>query len=231
MEAANSWIYAQGRVDSRLSGMSCAFSSMILSRRTCHIVHIGDTRAYRMSEGRLERLTKDHVAGRGDLAQLLNRAIGFEDFARVDYTAVGLRQHDRLLICSDGVHGVLNDDRLQVLLDERASPEETARTLVDAALAAGSSDNTTLRQPVSLSRYRPDLPAWLDAIIGKALTVDPTQRFGDVIEFAHELENGAMWAKPAVAKRQALYERNPLVFWKVLSASLIILVAILLARR
>jgi serine/threonine protein phosphatase PrpC len=143
LEAANSWIYAQGRVDSRLSGMSCAFSSMILSRRTCHIIHIGDTRAYRLSEGRLERLTKDHVAGRGDLAHLLNRAIGFEDFARVDYTTVGLRQHDRLLLCSDGIHGVLGDDRLQVLLDERASPEETARTLADAALAAGSSDNMT----------------------------------------------------------------------------------------
>ena len=127
----------------RLSGMSCAFSSLILSRRTCHVVHIGDTRAYRLSEGRLERLTKDHVAGRGDLAHLLNRAIGFEDFARVDYTAVGLRQHDRLLLCSDGVHGVLDDDRLQVLLDARAAPEETARTLVDAALAAGSSDNMT----------------------------------------------------------------------------------------
>jgi len=57
LEAANSWIYAQGRVDSQLSGMSCAFSSMILSRRTCHVIHIGDTRAYRLSEGRLERLT------------------------------------------------------------------------------------------------------------------------------------------------------------------------------
>src|SRR5207244_703572 len=78
-------------------------------------------------------------------------------------------------------------------------------------------------KPVSLSRYRPDLPAWLDAVIGKALAADPTQRFGDVIEFAHELENGATWAKPAVATRQALYERNPLLFWKILSAGLIIL--------
>jgi hypothetical protein len=54
-------------------------------------------------------------------------------------------------------------------------------------------------KPVSLSRYRPDLPAWLDAVVGKAFHVDPAQRFGDVIEFARELENGAMWAKPATA--------------------------------
>lgn len=86
-------------------------------------------------------------------------------------------------------------------------------------------------KPASLSRYRPDLPAWLDAVIGKALNVDPTQRFGDVIEFAHELENGAMWAKPAVTTRKALYESNPLLFWKLLSAGLIVLVAILLAQR
>jgi serine/threonine protein kinase len=86
-------------------------------------------------------------------------------------------------------------------------------------------------KPAPLSRYRPDLPAWLDAVIGKALNVDPTQRFGDVIEFAHELENGAMWAKPAFTTRQSFYDRNPLRFWKILSASLIILVVILLARR
>ena len=87
------------------------------------------------------------------------------------------------------------------------------------------------RKPVALSRYRRDLPAWLDAVIGKALHVDPTQRFGDVIEFAHELENGAMWAKPAVSTQRSLYDRNPLVFWKILSASLVILVAVLLAWR
>ncbi|MBA2402042.1 MAG: bifunctional protein-serine/threonine kinase/phosphatase, partial [Bradyrhizobium sp.] len=67
--------------------------------------------------------------------------------------------------------------------------------------------------------------------IGKALHVDPTQRYGDVIEFAHELENGAMWAKPAVATRRSLYDRNPMLFWKILTASLIILVAVLLARH
>ena len=479
LEGANSWIHAQGRVDPALDGMSCAFSSVILSRRLCHVIHIGDTRAYRLSEGRLERLTKDHIAGRGDLAHLLNRAIGFEEFARFDYATIGLRQHDRLLICSDGVHGALADHRIQQLLGERTPPEESAHALVDAALAAGSSDNVTalvldvvdlppadrdelahsiatlaiqdlpstgdviddfvlgdvlsdgrysrlfkatdrrhgrevvlkfphprvasegsyrlafvreawvaarvrslwigeiielpterqtrlysvmplyegetleqrlqrppqlslsegigiatklsravgtlhragiihrdikpdnvillngggLRlvdlgvarvplledfpaedipgtpsymapelfagrsgdelsdlfalgvtvyrmfaasypygeiepfsrprfgKPASLSRHRPDLPAWLDAVIGKALHVDPTQRFGDVIEFAHELENGAMWAKPAAPTRRSLYDRNPLLLWKVIAASLLILVVILLAWR
>lgn len=479
LEAANGWIYAQSHVDPNLSGMSCAFSSIILSRRLCHVIHIGDTRAYRLSEGHLEQLTKDHVAGRGDFAHVLNRAVGFEDFARFDYATIAVRQHDRLMLCSDGVHGSLPAHRLKELLGERTPPDESARAIVEAALAAGSSDNTTaividvvdlppadrnelshsiatlpildlpssgevvdgfvlgevlsdgrysrlfkavdqqqgrevvlkfphprvasegsyrlafvreawvaarvrslwigeiieltagrqtrlysvmplyegetleqrlkraprlslsegvgiatklaravatlhragiihrdikpdnvillkgggLRlvdlgvarvplledfpaedipgtasymapelfggkpgdehsdlfalgvavyrmfaanypygeiepfsrprfgKPASLSRYRPDLPAWLDAVIGKALSIDPAQRFGDVIEFAHELENGAMWAKPAIATQQSLYDRNPLRFWKILSACLIILVAILLARH
>src|SRR5262249_4083659 len=132
LEAANSWIYAQGHNDQRLSGMSCAFSSAVLSRRLCHVIHIGDTRVYRLSDdrlrqGRLELRPKDHLAGRGDLAHPLNRAIGFEDFARFDYATIGLRQHDRILICSDGVHGSLSDHRLQALLGERTSPEDSAR--------------------------------------------------------------------------------------------------------
>ena len=84
-------------------------------------------------------------------------------------------------------------------------------------------------KPANLSRYRPDLPAWLDAVIGKALHVDKAQRYGDVIEFSHELENGATWAKPAVTSRRSLYERDPLVFWKSLSAGLVVLVILLLA--
>jgi len=480
LEAVNSWIHAQGRADPKLNGMSCAFSAVVLSRRICHIVHVGDTRVYRLSEGRLERLTQDHIAGRGDLSHLLNRAVGFEEFARFDYTIVALRQHDRLMVCSDGVHGALSDVQLQSILAERSSPEESAHGLVDAALNAGSGDNMTalvldvvdlppadrdelthaisslpifelpssgdvvdgfrlgdvlsdgrysrlfkatdtsqgerqvvlkfphprvasegsyrlafvreawvaarvrslwigeiielsperqtrlysvmpfyegetleqrLRRspqltlaqgialatrlvravvtlhragiihrdikpdnvmllkdgglrlvdlgvarvpqledfpaedipgtpsymapelfagspgdessdlfalgvtvfrmftraypfgeiepftrprfvkPSSIARYRPELPAWLDAVVGKALSVDPAQRYGDAIEFAHELENGASWAGPAIAQRKSLHDRNPLVFWKALCAFLIVAIIILLARH
>jgi hypothetical protein len=86
-------------------------------------------------------------------------------------------------------------------------------------------------RPAPLSRYRPDLPAWLDAVIGKALSVEPAQRYGDVIEFTHELENGATWAGPAVPKKQSLHDRNPLMFWKVLCAVLVVIIGIILARH
>ncbi len=143
LEAINSWIHATGKSDAALAGMSCTFSALILSRRAAHVLHVGDSRVYRFSDGRLERLTKDHVAGRGDLAHVLLRAVGFEESIKLDHARLGLRAHDRFLLCSDGVHGSLSDARLKALLETRSAPEETSRALIDAALQAGSDDNVT----------------------------------------------------------------------------------------
>eukprot|EP01037_Dinobryon_pediforme_P011760 gene11760-11851_t len=479
LESINSWIHAQGQHDPDLERMSCTFSALILSKRTCHIVHIGDSRAYCLSEGRLTLLTQDHVMGKGDYAHILQRAIGFEDSLRLDFSAIGLRQYDRYLLCSDGVYGSLTDARLQGLLEQQMPPDETAKAIVEAALANGSQDNATafvldildlpaadttdiaanisalpigplpkpgdtidqfklgemisdghysrlfrayetgqsrelvikfphprvasegsyrlafvreawvgarvrspwigeiielpagrqtclysvmpfypgktleqrLREaprltlgeaialttklgrainslhrsriihrdvkpdnvllladgglrlldlgvarvpeledfpaedipgtpsfmapelfngqsgneksdqfalaatlyrmltsafpygeiepftrpkfttPTPLSKYRPDLPAWLDIVLGKALDPDPARRYGDIIEFIYELENGATWAKPAVTRGKSLYERNPLLMWKCISAILAIALVVCLARH
>lgn len=73
----------------------------------------------------------------------------------------------------------------------------------------------------SLTVHRPDLPAWLDAVLARALAVDPKDRYADVLELAHELEQGM--AKGGQIKRRKLswYERNPLLFWKSLSLVLL----------
>jgi serine/threonine protein phosphatase PrpC len=78
-------------------------------------------------------------------------------------------------------------------------------------------------QPKPLTHYRPDLPAWLETVLHRAIAVDPEQRYADAMELAHELEAGL--AKGAVASRPArvsLYERNPLAFWKALCATLLL---------
>jgi serine/threonine protein phosphatase PrpC len=143
LEAINQWIHAQGRHDAKLAGMSCTFSALILRRRSAHILHVGDSRIYCLSQGRIERLTSDHVMGRGELAHVLLRAVGFEESIKVDHAAIRLRQHDRLLLCTDGVHGALNDAVIGALLNERRSPEESARAIVQAALDAPSQDNAS----------------------------------------------------------------------------------------
>ena len=123
--------------------MACAFAAIILTGRACHLFHCGDCRVYRLRGGEIECLTVDHVAGRGDLAHVLTRAIGLEEHARLDHAQIDLRQHDRFLLTSDGVHGVLAARQLGAQLDERGTPDVTARAIVEAALAAGASDNVT----------------------------------------------------------------------------------------
>lgn len=143
IEAINGWIYAQGRTDPALENMSTTFSALILRRRRAHVLHVGDSRVYRLSDGRLEQLTTDHVAGRGDLSNVLVRAVGAEDVVRFDHTALPLSPRDRFLLCSDGVHGVLDRRHIGDLLGRETAPDEVARSLVDEALASGSADNVT----------------------------------------------------------------------------------------
>ncbi len=85
--------------------------------------------------------------------------------------------------------------------------------------------------PASLAARRPDLPAWLDAAVAKAIDVDPARRHGDVLEFGFEIEHGAQSGRPAERRKTTLYQKNPLLFWQGLCALLAILLALALARR
>jgi len=82
----------------------------------------------------------------------------------------------------------------------------------------------------SLLRHRPDLPAWLDGLLARATAIDPAHRFGDGMELAIELEQNLAHAPRIVARRQSLYERNPLRFWKIVSLLLIVALVVSLAR-
>lgn len=143
IDAVNQWLYAQGRADPALENMASTFTALILLGRRAHALHVGDSRLYRLSDGRLERLTEDHTLNRPDLSHVLYRATGIEATVRLDYTVQQLRPHDRFLLCSDGVHGTLDDGRIRALLLRRSAPEEAARQIVEAALAAGSTDNVS----------------------------------------------------------------------------------------
>ncbi len=143
LEAINAWIFAQGRSDPNLQNMGSTFSSVIFHRRSAHLLHVGDSRVYRFSRGRLELLTKDHTFGKGENSHVLTRAIGLEDYARVDHSTYPLCQSDRYLVCSDGIHSVINDKQIAHILQDHQNSDITAQQLVDAALEAGSNDNVT----------------------------------------------------------------------------------------
>jgi serine/threonine protein phosphatase PrpC len=144
VSALNGWINTIGRQDPKLAGMGCTLTALVLRGRVAHLLHVGDTRAYRLSGSRLTCLTTDHVRQDGGRrSHTLNRALGVEAEVRLDYATQPVTLHDRFLLCSDGVHGFLTDQSIADILRERSAPEDTAGALVGAALQSGSTDNCT----------------------------------------------------------------------------------------
>jgi serine/threonine protein phosphatase PrpC len=143
LDALNGWIHSQGQRDSGLKGMGSTFTALVLRGRVAHVLHVGDTRAYRLSRDRLTCLTTDHVRPDTGRSHTLLRALGVETEVRLDYTTQPVAPHDRFLLCSDGVHGYLDADTIAEIMRERVSSQDTARALVAAALRADSADNCT----------------------------------------------------------------------------------------
>ena len=144
ISALNGWINTMGRQDPKLTGMGCTLTALVLRGRIAHLLHVGDTRAYRLSGDRMTCLTTDHVRQDGTgRSNTLNRALGVEPEVRLDYASQPMALHDRFLLCSDGVHGFLTDQTIADILRERSAPEDTAGALVAAALRSGSTDNCT----------------------------------------------------------------------------------------
>ena len=143
VNALNGWIHSQGLQDRELAGMGCTFTALVLRGRVAHVLHIGDTRAYRLRGDRLTRLTTDHVReGRGR-SHVLYRALGIEAEVRLDYATQTVALHDRFLLCSDGLYGSLTDESIADILRERSAPGDTTHALVATALESGGTDNST----------------------------------------------------------------------------------------
>ncbi|MXG90431.1 PP2C family protein-serine/threonine phosphatase [Nocardioides flavescens] len=122
------------------------------------LVNLGDSRIYRVSRGRLQQVSSDHSvvqelidAGQlrpEDAAQhpdrhVITRALGGPRLEEADYFVLPLAGADRLLLCSDGVSGLVDDEGIAQVLGAHPDPQEAAGALVAAALAAGGDDNAT----------------------------------------------------------------------------------------
>jgi serine/threonine protein phosphatase PrpC len=143
LEAVNRWTYAVARIDPTLQDMACTFTALVLRGREAHVMHVGDTRLYRLRNDSLTLLTDDHTLSGAGRNHILTRAIGTASAIQIDYAMEEMRVHDRFLLCSDGVHGVLPDRHLCEELARRTAPDEAAAQIVNAALAARSDDNVT----------------------------------------------------------------------------------------
>jgi serine/threonine protein phosphatase PrpC len=143
LAALNGWVHAMGRTDPALTGCATTFTALVLRGRQATTLHVGDSRAWLFHDGRLTQLTEDHVHSHPDQRHVLIRAIGIEPAVRIESRSHELATHDRLLLTSDGVHGVLSARAIARLLEARGSAQADAEAIAAAALDAGSRDNVT----------------------------------------------------------------------------------------
>jgi len=142
-DAANRWVHTMGRSDSSLNGMACTLSALVLCGRRVHLLHVGDSRIYRLRGNELTALTTDHTLGAPGTTNVLTRALGAEDPLRADHAAETAQVHDRYVLCSDGVHGRLSRQQIFAILAKRAAPLQTAQQLVEQAVDGADADNAT----------------------------------------------------------------------------------------
>jgi serine/threonine protein phosphatase PrpC len=158
-EAANERVFRMGNERPDLFGMGTTAVAVLLGADgTAWVAHVGDSRAYRLHLGELERLTDDHswVQEQVRMERItpeeaevhprrnaLLRSIGVDPGVEVDVRQVQIEAGDRLLLCSDGLWGEVDDQTIAGVLASE-DPQQGVRRLVELANQAGGHDNVTV---------------------------------------------------------------------------------------
>ena len=161
IQEANRRVFQRSNEDAAASGMGTTLTvALVESSDTVAIGHVGDSRAYRVRDGRLEQLTEDHslvgeMMRSGKLSaeeaeahpqrSVITRALGTEPDVDVDTFTIETEPGDVFLLCSDGLTTMVPDREILSLLDASGGDlERAARRLVEAANRSGGEDNITV---------------------------------------------------------------------------------------
>ncbi len=180
-QAANERIHQIGSTDPTLHNMGTTGVAVLLGpENTGWVAHIGDSRAYRLHDGRFDRITEDHSwvseevrhgritadeAKNHAMRNVLLRSIGVAPEVEVTVSTIDLQSGDRFLLCSDGLWGEVEDPPIAVILAHE-DPASAVRQLVDLANENGGSDNVTVQIAVLIGTD--------DGATSKSAKGDPT---------------------------------------------------------
>jgi protein phosphatase len=144
-----------------LSGMGATLVTVLVRQGHLFVAHLGDSRCYRLRQGQLTTLTHDHSVAamllrEGQISALearfhpgksmLARYVGMDGLVEPDTSIFPIEAGDRLLLCSDGLWGQMEESELLATLKENPEPEPCCKQLVALALANGGHDNITALQ-------------------------------------------------------------------------------------
>jgi protein phosphatase len=157
---ANGRVLAESTVNPELRGMGTTLTLAFCLNGDLFVAHAGDCRCYLLRDGLLHRLTEDHTmaadmmrmgmlsadeAAVSRWSHVVTSAVGAESCeVKVELHKVGLRAGDVLLLCSDGLTGMVGEEAIAAVLSEATDPEAASRRLVERANAAGGRDNVSV---------------------------------------------------------------------------------------
>jgi serine/threonine protein phosphatase PrpC len=156
---ANLAIARRSLEEERLLGMGTTLTAVLAGGRSLNLAHVGDSRAYLLRSGNLTQLTEDHswvgeMVRRGELTpaqaavhphrSVITKALGTDGDAYPDIFEVSVEAGDRVMLCSDGLTGMVSDSEIAEILRRDEDPQATAGLLVQAALNGGGEDNVTV---------------------------------------------------------------------------------------
>jgi PPM family protein phosphatase len=156
---ANRRIYERSRTDAEASGMGTTVTAALVGENgTVAFAHVGDSRAYLLRDGALQRLSEDHslvheLVRKGQLSEVeaeqhpqrsvITRALGTDEEVQIDTFTLEAQQDDVLLLCTDGLNTMISEQDIAGVLASPTGAADVARQLVRAALKAGGEDNVT----------------------------------------------------------------------------------------
>lgn len=159
VEAAGSSIFQEARADRSRRGMGTTATIAAFLDERVFVGQVGDSRAYLLRDGKLAQLSRDQslvnqLIEAGQLTEeeaetfehnnIILQALGTAETVQVDLTYVDLRKGDILMMCSDGLSGMIRADEIREVLMNATEPLDACRELTDRANAAGGHDNITV---------------------------------------------------------------------------------------
>jgi protein phosphatase len=158
VEQASDAVLRYSDDDRTARGMGSTLTAAIIWNGCAYVAQIGDSRAYLLRQGSLHQITEDQtlvndLVAQGTLTReqarthpqrnMITQALGSPQPLRVVLSRLTLRRGDRLLCCSDGLHGEVSDAEIQAVMNQGLSPRRSLELLVEEALAHGGRDNIT----------------------------------------------------------------------------------------
>jgi len=150
LTAINSWLYSQTRQSQyrydKEKGYVCTFSAIVIKSTTAHIIHVGDSRIYRVHGNSLEQLTNDHRVWLTEGNSYLSRGLGIEEHLEIDYQSFKVEKGDTFLLATDGIYEYASENFIsETILHYPSDLNLAAQLILNEALAKGSTDNLTIQ--------------------------------------------------------------------------------------